>query len=187
MSALAFIVDIFFDLYILILIIRLLMQKMGASYHNTFLQFVFTFTEPVIKPFRRFLPGFKGFDLAIIGIAFILELMQAYLLLFLQFKLVPGLIGAILLAVAALCLKFINVFFWATIIAVLLSWIPNLRNNPLAEIIEMIAEPVMGLGRRFIPAIRGFDFSPIVVLIVLQLIAQFVIVPIVTIATQIAL
>ena len=69
--------------------------------------------------------------------------------------------------------KFVNLYFYAIIIRVIMSWVVALQHNPIAEIVYLITEPPMKLARRFIPSLGGFDFSPIALLILLQLISIY--------------
>lgn len=67
----------------------------------------------------------------------------------------------------------ITILTWAILIRVLLSWIPNLdRGNPLVQLLHQITDPVLEPARRIIPPLGGMDFSPIVVILVLQLVEQ---------------
>jgi YggT family protein len=67
----------------------------------------------------------------------------------------------------------LTILTWAILIRVLLSWIPNLdRGNPLVQILHQITDPVLEPARRIIPPLGGMDFSPIVVILVLQLLEQ---------------
>jgi YggT family protein len=67
----------------------------------------------------------------------------------------------------------ITILTWAILIRVLLSWIPNLdRGNPLVQLLHQITDPVLEPARRIIPPLGGMDLSPIVVILVLQLLEQ---------------
>ena len=64
------------------------------------------------------------------------------------------------------------------IIWCILSWLPMPREGVLSDIVgalDSIVSPYINLFRRFIPPLGGIDFSPIVAIIVLQLIERFVI------------
>ena len=52
---------------------------------------------------------------------------------------------------------------------VIMSWVNPDPGNALVQIIYRITEPVLGPVRNFLPAMGGMDFSPIVVLIGLQI------------------
>ncbi len=67
----------------------------------------------------------------------------------------------------------ITLLTWAILIRVLLSWIPNLnRGNPLVQLLHQITDPILEPARRIIPPLGGMDFSPIVVILLLQLLEQ---------------
>lgn len=67
-----------------------------------------------------------------------------------------------------------NVFallYLIILIRILISWIPNLNKEkqPWYTII-VIADAYLSIFRRFIPPVGGLDWSPIIALIVLQVI-----------------
>jgi len=62
---------------------------------------------------------------------------------------------------------------WAILIRVLLSWIPGLnQDNPLVRILRQVTDPILEPARRFIPPIGGLDLSPVIVLLLLQLLGS---------------
>jgi YggT family protein len=56
--------------------------------------------------------------------------------------------------------------------AVILSWIPSARENPAAQLVVRLTEPVFEKIRRVIPPAGGFDLSPMVLLVGLQLLRR---------------
>jgi YggT family protein len=54
--------------------------------------------------------------------------------------------------------------------SVVLSWVQVSPDNPVARVIHQLTEPVLSRVRNILPAAGGFDFSPMLVLIGLQLI-----------------
>ncbi len=62
-----------------------------------------------------------------------------------------------------------NIYFYMVIVYVLMSWLPNLRENFIGELLAKLVEPYLSPFRRFIPPIFGMlDISPIVALFILQ-------------------
>jgi YggT family protein len=53
--------------------------------------------------------------------------------------------------------------------AVVLSWVQVSPDNPVVRLIHQLTEPVLSRVRQILPAAGGFDFSPMVVLLGLQL------------------
>jgi len=52
---------------------------------------------------------------------------------------------------------------------ILMSWLPNLRENFIGELLGKLVEPYLSPFRRFIPPLFGtLDISPIIALVVLQ-------------------
>ena len=172
-KAIAFLVSLLFDVYIIILILRFLAQKLGASYHNSFSQLLIKLTNLFVTPLQRVIPGFKGFDLAILFLIILFEVLETLLTVWLRINIVPGFLGTILISLGMIGDKFVNLYFYAIIIRVIMSLVVALQHNPIAEIVYLITEPPMKLARRFIPSLGGFDFSPIALLILLQLISIY--------------
>lgn len=168
-TALSFLIKLIFDLYILLLLLRLLFQKLGAHWFNPISQFVIRYTEPVIKPTRRFIPGFKGFDLAIVLLAIILEMIKTWLLGLLQSGIWLKFFGVLIISLGNLFIKVSNIYFYAFIIGAIMSWLPILQHNPLAEIIRLLTNPILIRLRRFIQPISGIDFTPLIAIVFLFL------------------
>ncbi|ANY72133.1 YggT family protein [Paenibacillus ihbetae] len=63
-----------------------------------------------------------------------------------------------------------QIYFYMILIYVLMSWLPNVRESFVGELLGKLVEPYLSPFRRFIPPIMGMiDISPIIALFVLQL------------------
>lgn len=75
--------------------------------------------------------------------------------------------------ISALLLVLLDLYWWVVVVAVVLSWlvafnVVNLHNDivrMVARALDAVTEPVFRQVRRFIPAMGGIDFSPLVVLL----------------------
>ncbi len=69
-----------------------------------------------------------------------------------------------------------NLYFFLIILRIFLSWIPSVKweNNPWATL-RTITDIYLDIFRRFIPPLNGLDFSPIVALLVLQILQYLII------------
>mgnify|MGYP000427517418 CR=1 FL=1 len=56
----------------------------------------------------------------------------------------------------------------AIFIRIILSWMPISRSNPIVTFIYDITEPILGPIRRVMPSLGGFDLSPMIALILIQ-------------------
>ena len=74
-------------------------------------------------------------------------------------------------------IRILRLYELAIIIWCLMSWIPRTSNSVVETIrnfLGSICEPYLKLFRSLIPPFSGIDFSPIVALLVLELIERFV-------------
>ncbi|KOR88444.1 YggT family protein [Paenibacillus solani] len=66
-----------------------------------------------------------------------------------------------------------QIYFYMILVYVLMSWLPNVRESFIGELLGKLVEPYLAPFRRFIPPIMGMiDISPIIALFVLQLAQQ---------------
>ncbi|WP_010286556.1 YggT family protein [Kurthia massiliensis] len=63
-----------------------------------------------------------------------------------------------------------QVYSFAIIIYILMSWLPGLQESKFGRILEKIVEPYLSIFRKFIPSIGMIDISPIVALLALKFI-----------------
>ena len=86
-------------------------------------------------------------------------------------------LGNVLFASARVLDTLLSLYFWIVIIAALLSWVRPDPYNPIVRTLSSLTEPVLYRIRKHLPFtyISGLDLSPIVVLIVIQLIQSIVV------------
>jgi YggT family protein len=73
-----------------------------------------------------------------------------------------------------LLLRLINLYSLIVLAAVVLSWIRVDPHNPLVRIVDLLTEPALHPIRRVLPPMGGVDFSPMVLLVGLQLLKDLV-------------
>jgi YggT family protein len=178
------IIHLVFDAYIVILLLRLLLQKLGASWRNPLSQFIIQLTEKPLKPFRKIAPGVARFDLSILLLAIILQFIEVALLWALQFGPIPNLLGTLVITISEIFSKFVYIYIYAIIINALASWFPQTQTHPIAHIVYIITEPVLAQIRRFIPLIAGIDISPMLAIVIFTLINMLIVVPLSAFGTQ---
>lgn len=169
-DAASLIVQVLFGLYILAVLLRFLFQLVRADFYNPISQFLVALTNPLLKPLRRVIPGLFGVDLASLVLLFALQMLEMYVLTWLN-NVTPGLLSLTVATVVSLARLVINVYFYAVLLRVVLSWFMpyGMQRNPAGDLLMSLTEPLMRPARRLIPAVGGLDLSPIVVLVSLQL------------------
>ena len=68
-----------------------------------------------------------------------------------------------------------NFYEYSMFAYILSSWVPQIKNNSIVEFLEAICEPYLKLFRKIIPPIGMLDISPVVALIVLSLLQNFIV------------
>jgi YggT family protein len=70
--------------------------------------------------------------------------------------------------VFSLLQQLIQIYSWALIIYILMSWFPNARESSIGQFLAKICEPYLEPFRKIIPSIGMMDISPIVAFLVLN-------------------
>ena len=175
-EALIYIVQTLGSLYLLIVLLRFILQLVRADFYNPLSQFTVKATQPLLKPLRRIIPGFGGLDLASLALAILVQLVLMVLVILIAGA-NPAAVGLQLLvwAIIAVTSLFLKIFFFALIISVILSWVAPGSYNPGAQLVNQICEPLLAPFRRLLPNLGGLDISPIFAFIALNLLDRFVI------------
>lgn len=170
LSALSFIISVFFNLYALLLGVRFIMQLFRADYYNPLAQFVVKVTDPVLKPVRRIIPSIKSYDTSSLLLAFVVLLIKLALLKTLSnesvqvasafFSLQIFSYGTLfLLAFVEVIHMLFNIFIYAMIIQAILSWFPNPATDSIRNLLSGITGPILRPIRKYVPPIGGLDLS----------------------------
>jgi YggT family protein len=67
---------------------------------------------------------------------------------------------------------FCELFFFALIIRIILSWINISPYNPISKITYQITEPFLGKIRQYIKPLGMFDFTPMIAIILLEVLQR---------------
>lgn len=171
-----FLLRTLFELYILLIMLRFLLQWARADFYNPVSQFLVKLTNPPLKPLRRFIPGWGGIDVASIVLMLALQMVALALVAALRGGEI-GPLALLLWSVAELVSLVFNVFIFSILIQALLSWINPGAYNPVTGILYSLNAPILRPIRRFVPPVAGFDLSPLVAIIGLQVVKMLVVPP----------
>ena len=165
-TALAFIITAVGQLYLFVLLLRLLLPWLGANFHNPIAQAILRITSPVIVPLRRIVPPFGRIDTATVLVAFIIQYLLILLILLIHGQ-SAGFADIAITTVVNLVLLTLRLFVFAIIIRVILSWISPGGYNPAMAIIYTLTDRILLPFRRIIPSLGGLDLSPMVAIILI--------------------
>lgn len=85
-------------------------------------------------------------------------------------------LGNLVSALATVLDLLLNVYMWIIVARAIISWVSPNPYNPIVNFLYMATEPVLRYARRIIPPIGGtLDLSPILVLIAIVFLRQFLV------------
>lgn len=180
-----FLINTVFGLYLFAVMLRLLLQWARADFYNPISQFLVKVTNPPLRPLRRIIPGWGGIDFASIFLLIVLQMLEIFLANMVLGRAMP-LSGLFVTSVAELLNLLLNIFLIAILVQVVMSWVSPNTYNPATVLLHRLTEPVLAPARRIIPPISGIDLSPLVVLVVFQLIKFLLIAPLVDLGHRMA-
>lgn len=80
-------------------------------------------------------------------------------------------------AIALVLGSLLSLYFWIVIIAAVLTWVRPDPYNPIVRTLRTLTEPVFYRVRKWLPFTysNGMDFSPVVVLLAIELFNRIVV------------
>ncbi len=169
------IVDTLGGFFSLLLLLRFFMQLFRVSFANQIGAFVVQLTNWLVLPLRKVLPGVFGLDLATLLPAYLVQV----IVLLARLALSPGFAleadGALLwtfaygfVATLRLC---VYLFIALMILQAVLSWVNPY--SPLARPVGQLTQPLLRPVQRVLPPIANIDLSPLVLILIAQLVLVF--------------
>ena len=167
-NTLLYLINTVLGFFIFILLLRLFLQAVRANFYNPICQAIVKISNFPLAPIRNMFPIVRGFDLSILLILTLLQTLETGIMLSAIGK-SAALEGVILLALSELLKTTIWLFIGYIIIRVIISWIAPYSPNPVSELVDALADPILNRIQNLVPSIGGLDLSPMVAIVLLQL------------------
>ncbi|AZC21328.1 MULTISPECIES: YggT family protein [Pseudomonas] len=159
------------SLYLLVVLLRFMLQAVRANFYNPISQFIVRATQPLLKPLRRVIPSMFGLDMSSLVLALVVQMVLFAIVLTL-YGIPFNVLGLLIWAPIGIFALFLKIWFFAMIISVILSWVAPGSQSPGAELAYQLSEPLLAPFRRIVPNLGGLDISPILAFLVIQLLQQ---------------
>ena len=177
-SSAALIFNTVVGIYLLAVLLRFLLQVAKADFYNPVSQAVIKITDPMVKVFRTFIPGYRGIDFSTLVLAFLIEAAAICMLIILYGGTIPGVGPIVTWAFVGVVLFIISIYYYAILASIIMSFVMmfsgSTNPHPLLLLVWQLTEPVMAPVRKIVPPMGGLDFSPIFIFIAIQLIQNFI-------------
>jgi YggT family protein len=171
-TALHFLLNTIFNLLTLLFLLRFFLQLFKAPFNNPLSYMVVSLTDFAVKPTRKIIPSWGKIDLSTLFLALLTQLLLQFCLLWLRdlpISLVGNSIWTSLIGMSFLGVfrTALDVFFYAILLQVILSWVNP--PSPISGVLNSLTKPILAPIQRILPNAAGMDFSPIVALILIQM------------------
>lgn len=166
-NAFAFLVETLFSLYLAALLLRVLLEAVGADYYNPISQVLLKITEPLVAPLGRIIPRIGRFNTAAVVLMLILQAVAVFLVLTLNGFSLP-LLDLLVVSFMRLVRLLLTMYLVLILAEVILSWVGGGLRHPIIPLIYQLTRPVLEPIRKVLPSLGGLDLSPLVALIAIQ-------------------
>ena len=161
-----FLIDTIVSFLVFLLLARFHFQWLRVPFRNPVGEFVLATTSWMVMPVRRVIPGLAGLDIATLLLAWAVQMLAIWIK--------AAIVGAepSFLAIAGIAwldlLRYsLYILVFAIIVQVIFSWINPYA--PMAPVFNAMTGPFLRPLRRFIPPLGNVDLTPLVLLILIQI------------------
>ncbi|MFT6776469.1 MAG: YggT family protein [Paraglaciecola sp.] len=171
MSSVQFLIDFVFNIYLMVVLLRLWLQFARADFYNPFSQFVVKATQPIVAPMRRILPSIGRLDTATLVLALLvagLKIVAINLVLGgTSFDISSIIVASFLIVVK----ETLTLVMYVLILRAIMSWVSQ-GANPMELVLGQLTEPMLAPIRKRLPNMGGLDLSVMVVIVLLLFIQK---------------
>ena len=170
-----FLIQTFVGLYLIMVLLRLLMQVSRVDYYNPICQAIVKITDPPVRPLKKVLPTVSGVDFATLLVALLVQLAGICLIMTILggYPFHPTYIAWSMLGLFS---SILDIYFFALIIMVIASWIAPYSSHPALSLVVQLTEPICAPARKLLPPMGGLDFSIILVFVFITLIDNYLVI-----------
>jgi len=151
------------------LLLRAYMNWVGMPSRNPLAQFAIALTDWLVRPLRRVIPPAGRWDTASLVAAYLVAVvMMALTFLLIGASVSTWPVGSLLMTALLQVLRWcLYMVFFLVLVHVVFSWINPYA--PVAPAVAMLVRPFLAPFQRILPPIGGFDLSPLVLLVVVNI------------------
>ncbi|WP_133470055.1 YggT family protein [Paraglaciecola marina] len=166
MNSVLILIDTLFNLYLMVVLLRLWLQFARADFYNPFSQFVVKATHPLVGPLRRVLPSIGRLDTATLVLALLVAAVKLVVIRLVVGGIEINPLQITILSVITVLKEALSLLIYVLILRAILSWVSQGR-NPIELVMGQLTEPLLAPIRKRMPDLGGLDLSVMVVILFL--------------------
>lgn len=173
-----YLVSLLFSFILLVLWARIFLRYFRISALHPISQGINGLLNPIISPVEHLVykkhavP--KRYDWITLLFVIAVEFIKFFLIGLIVYRALMPLPYLLLFVGADLIIQPLNLLFLMVLLRAIMSWVNPQWHHPAAEVLAAMTNPLLALGRNIIPDISGFDFSPIIIMIIIKVITLFI-------------
>ena len=171
MSSVQFLIDFVFNLYLMVVLLRLWLQFARADFYNPFSQFVVKATQPIVAPMRRVLPSIGRLDTATLVLALLVAGLKIVTLNLALGGTGFNILSIVIVSFVIVLKEALTLVMYVLILRAIMSWVSQ-GNNPMELVLGQLTEPMLTPIRKRMPEMGGLDLSVMVVIVLLLFIQK---------------
>lgn len=175
-------VNTLFGLVLGVLLLRIALQALRANFYNPICQAIYKVTNPVLMPLQRIVPVRRGLHWPGLVLCWLLALAWMWALHALRGD-NPGPAALLLFGFAKLLDFALVIMMLLIVLRALLSLLGG-YDSPALPVLAQLTNPLLKPIQRVIPALAGFDFSPLVAILAITLLRILVVRPLFDLAAR---
>lgn len=159
-------------LYAAIALLRVLLQLSRADYYNPVSQAIVKATKPFVSPLRKFIPQWKNLDFAALAWCLIFQIIAIEVAALVIFQTPVNILSATIWGAVGLLNLSLNIFYYGLLALIIISFAVMLGGlqlaHPAIDLLRQLMSPVLTPFQRLLPPMGGFDLSPILVFLLIN-------------------
>lgn len=166
-NAFAFLIQTLVHLYLVVILLRILLEATRADFYNPVVQVLVRLTDPLVRPLSKLIPRIGRINVAAVVVLYLIQLVGLFLVLSISGR-TPDPLLLSLLSLRELLRMLLSLYIILIIIGVILSWVGHNVRHPIIPLVFQLTDPVLAPIRRILPGLGGIDLSPLVAIIGIQ-------------------
>lgn len=175
-NALLFLITTLFDLLMWLFLLRIVLQWVRADFYNPISQLVWKATRFPTDSLRGLIPAVRNINIAAGLTLLTISLIYIYVVVsVLGFSV--NLLSALWFSLHKIVALTLGLYTFSLFVQALMSWLGPGVNNPASNILWSMNEPLLRPVRRVLPPFSGLDLSPLLVILILQVLSRLLPLP----------
>ena len=179
-----FLIEVFFQLYSIAILLYCLSWYLRIALPHPLMLLLTKITSPFISPAQKHIRLNTGVSL--ITLLLIVVAIKICLITLISSSQLPRPVGLGVLAIADILTTIMYLYQFIIIVRVIINWVVPHTYNPIFRFLFGISAPILAVAQRLVPPLGGIDWSPLLVIILIQLTFILMINPLVNIGAYLA-